>query len=60
MIVESVCEAAPGRKVAYLPKLDEAARYVQSVLQPDDLVLTLGAGDITTLHDRLVAAGAEW
>ncbi|HEX2052203.1 MAG TPA: UDP-N-acetylmuramate--L-alanine ligase [Actinomycetota bacterium] len=59
LIVESVCESAPGRKVAYLPKLDQAARYVQSVVRPDDLVLTLGAGDITTLHDRLATGAPE-
>ena len=53
LIVESICETAPGRKVAYLPRLDEAARYLRSVVRDDDLVLTLGAGDVTTLHDRL-------
>jgi UDP-N-acetylmuramate--alanine ligase len=53
LIVESVCEAAPGRKVAYLPKLNEAARYLRGEVRAEDLILTLGAGDITTLHDRL-------
>jgi UDP-N-acetylmuramate--alanine ligase len=53
LIVDSVCESAPGRPVAYLPRLNDAARYLQAVLRPDDLVLSLGAGDITTLYDRL-------
>jgi UDP-N-acetylmuramate--alanine ligase len=53
LIVDSVCESVPGRPVAYLPRLDDAARYLQDVLKPDDLVLSLGAGDITTLYDRL-------
>lgn len=53
LIVESVCETAPGLKVAYTPRLNDAARYLQDVARPGDLVLSLGAGDITTLFDRL-------
>jgi UDP-N-acetylmuramate--alanine ligase len=53
LIVDSVCESVPGRPVAYLPRLNDAARYLRDVLRPEDLVLSLGAGDITTLHDRL-------
>lgn len=53
LIVDSICDTSPGSKVAYLPRLDDAARYLRTVVRPDDLILTLGAGDITTLHDRL-------
>lgn len=60
LIVESVCEFAPGRCVAYLPRLNEAARYLVDIVREDDLVLTLGAGDVTTLSDRLAGeAGAR-
>lgn len=54
LIVEAVGEAAPARRVAYLPRLSEAALYLREVIRPGDLVLTLGAGDVTTLSDRLV------
>ncbi|HEU4866887.1 MAG TPA: UDP-N-acetylmuramate--L-alanine ligase [Actinomycetota bacterium] len=54
LIVDAICESSPGRKVIYAPRLDDAARYVRSIVRPDDLILTLGAGDITTLHDRLI------
>lgn len=53
LIVQSVCEHAPGRKVAYLPRLNEAAEYLREAVRVNDLILTLGAGDITTLPDRL-------
>lgn len=53
LIVESVCEHAPGRRVAYLPRLDDAAGYLREAVRANDLILTLGAGDITTLPDRL-------
>jgi UDP-N-acetylmuramate--alanine ligase len=53
LIVDSICESVPGRPVAYLPRLNDAAHYLRDVVRPDDLVLSLGAGDITTLYDRL-------
>ncbi|MEX2587276.1 MAG: UDP-N-acetylmuramate--L-alanine ligase [Actinomycetota bacterium] len=59
LVVEAVGEAVPGRRVAYLPKLSEAARYLAGVVRPGDLVITLGAGDVTTLHDRLLGTPGE-
>lgn len=53
LVVEALGDFTPGRRVAYLPKLSEAASYLRQVVRPGDLVLTLGAGDVTTLHDRL-------
>lgn len=55
LVVDSVCEASPGKTVAYLPRLDEAAEYLTNLLRPGDLLLGLGAGDVTTLPDRLFA-----
>ncbi|HEX2149700.1 MAG TPA: UDP-N-acetylmuramate--L-alanine ligase [Actinomycetota bacterium] len=54
LIVDALWDSAPGLKVAYTPRLDDAASYIRSMVQPEDLILTLGAGDITTLHDRLI------
>lgn len=55
LVIDAACDAAPGRRVAYLPRLDEAAGYVRSILREGDLVLSLGAGDVTTLPQRIVA-----
>ena len=54
LIVDAVCEAAPGRQVAYLPRLEEAAAYVLGQLRAGDLLLSMGAGDITTLPQRVM------
>lgn len=54
LVVESVCEAAPGKRVAYLPKLREAAEFVTHNARPGDLVLSMGAGDITTLAEEIL------
>jgi UDP-N-acetylmuramate--alanine ligase len=54
LIVDAVCEARPGRQVAYLPRLEEAAGYVSAILREGDLVLSMGAGDITTFPQRVI------
>jgi UDP-N-acetylmuramate--alanine ligase len=54
LVVDAVCEARPGCRVAYLPRLEEAAGYVRSVMRAGDLVLGMGAGDITTLPQHVV------
>jgi len=53
MVVEAVRSIRPG-PAYYAEDLDQAAVLVGQSVQPDDLVLTLGAGDITTLPDLIV------
>lgn len=43
------------REVEYAPGLEEAAACVAALAEPGDVVLTLGAGDITELPDLLAA-----
>ncbi|MCW3044494.1 MAG: UDP-N-acetylmuramate--L-alanine ligase [Actinobacteria bacterium] len=54
LIVDAVSEARPGRRVAYFSHLGEAAGYVRAQLRAGDLVLSMGAGDITTLPQRVI------
>jgi len=48
--------AAVDRPAGYAPTLGEAFAWLQEYVQPGDVVLTLGAGDITTLGPQLLAA----
>jgi UDP-N-acetylmuramate--alanine ligase len=56
LIVDAVLGAHPESLVAYLPDRRDWAPYLRRVLRPGDLCLTLGAGDLTTLPDDLLAA----
>ncbi len=51
-----VAEAAraSGAETIYVPLRSELAAAVAAILQPDDLLLTLGAGDITGLATELI------
>lgn len=56
LLVQAVLDAHPWAEVAYLPTLDDVVAHLPKVLRPGDVCLTLGAGDVTVLPDRLQAA----
>ncbi|MFN2526650.1 MAG: UDP-N-acetylmuramate--L-alanine ligase [Actinomycetota bacterium] len=53
VIADAVCEQLPGRPVAYIPERTQLLDYLAITTRPGDLVLTLGAGDVTLLADEL-------
>jgi UDP-N-acetylmuramate--alanine ligase len=58
LIVRAVRAADSVADVRYAPTLDDAVAQLRQVLRPGDLCLTLGAGDVTTLPGRMMAAGS--
>ena len=55
LVADAVAAADPDRPVVYAPTREELRVAVASLLAPGDLCLTLGAGDLTTLADELLA-----
>jgi UDP-N-acetylmuramate--alanine ligase len=55
LVAAAAADAAGGRPVAWLPRLDDAERYLRGELREGDLVLTLGAGNVDALGRALVA-----
>lgn len=53
LIFDAVREAHPDQDVRYAVDLTAAEELVSGLLQPGDLCLTLGAGDVTGLPDGL-------
>ncbi len=37
----------------HIPKFEDIAKYIKEIIEPNDIVLTIGAGDITHLSDLL-------
>ncbi len=54
LIVDAVLDAHPETAVAYLPNRKDWDPYLERVLRPGDLCITLGAGDVTLLPDELL------
>ena len=55
LVVDAVLDAAPGRRVAWLPRRRDVLSWLEAELRPGDLCLTLGAGDLTTVPDEAMA-----
>jgi UDP-N-acetylmuramate--alanine ligase len=56
LVVDAVRAQDPRLAVTYAPGWEELRREVAGLLAPGDLCLTLGAGDLTTLPDELLAS----
>jgi len=56
LVVDAYLLERPGGPVFYMPRLGDAVRHLQARLQPGDLVLTIGAGDVLHVGERLLAA----
>ena len=58
-MADAVSAQDPRLPVVYAPTREELRQAVSAVLQPGDLCLTLGAGDLTVLPDQLLDA-PQW
>ncbi len=54
-----VADAVPGGRARFLPDRAEVPAAVAGTAKPGDLVLTMGAGDVTALGPVILAALAE-
>lgn len=59
LLLRCVLDAHPSLPVAYFPRRTELAERVAAYVRPGDLLLTLGAGDLTTLPDEIAARNAR-
>jgi UDP-N-acetylmuramate-alanine ligase len=55
LIAQSAADAAAGRPVWWLPRIDDAEAHLRAELGEGDLLLTLGAGNVDELAGRLAA-----
>jgi UDP-N-acetylmuramate--alanine ligase len=56
LVAAAAADAAHGRPVWWLPRMDDAESMLRAELREGDVLLTLGAGDVDELARRLVAA----
>ena len=51
-----VADAVPGGRALFLPDRTQVAPLIARIAEPGDVVLTMGAGDVTALGPQLVEA----
>ncbi len=56
LLVRAVLDAHPQQHVVYLPRRDDVVELVPRLAGPGDILLMLGAGDLTTVPDEWFAA----
>jgi len=56
LVADAVAAHLPSKRVIYAPNREDLRIQVAALLQPGDVCCTLGAGDLTTLPDELLAA----
>ena len=59
MVAEEAADHAGGGRVWWVPTAEQAAQALGPRLEPGDLLITIGAGDIDKLAEALVREGAE-
>ena len=59
LVARAAADAAHGRRVAWTPSHDDAERLLNGSLGPGDVVITLGAGDVDRLAERLTRRPAR-
>ncbi len=55
LVVDAIRASRPTAEVLLVPALDDLPDLLAELAQPGDLVITVGAGDITTVGPQLVA-----
>jgi UDP-N-acetylmuramate--alanine ligase len=53
-LLEELLEQHPRAQAAYLPHRGDVVAFLVSRSRPGDLVLTMGAGDVTTVGPELI------
>jgi UDP-N-acetylmuramate--alanine ligase len=59
LVAGAAADAAGGRPVWWLPRIEDAERMLRATLGEGDLVVTLGAGNVDELARRLVVPPEE-
>ena len=54
LLVDATMDRHPHRALAWMPTLDDVVAYLVRNLRPGDLLMTVGAGDVTTVGPRVL------
>ena len=55
LIVDAICETRPRPNVYYIPEIRAIPQVLHTISTPKDTVLTMGAGDVSSVGDEFMA-----
>ncbi len=53
-LIDSIIESGFENKIIYIPKLKDISEYLEQNIKENDMILVMGAGDITRVSDELL------
>ena len=56
LVVNAVLDANPTARVVWLPKREELISFLARAIEPGDVCISMGCGDIASLPDEILAA----
>ena len=59
LVVNAVLDAHPWQRVAWVPKRGELIEFLAAELQPGDVCISMGCGDVASLPSEVLARLAE-
>lgn len=59
LLVDAILQSNPGKQVVYLPKKSDITSFLSYIVEPGDLILTVGAGDIWTVGREFLSSFQE-
>lgn len=59
LVADSTFDASPGKRIVYLPTLEQVADYIKSEAAPGDLFVTMGCGTIGRLPSMVLVNGTD-
>ena len=54
LLVDSLIDGGFKNRIIYLPNLSDVKEYLDEMIQKDDIVLIMGAGDVTRVTEELL------
>lgn len=54
LLVDYLIDNDFSKKIVYLPKLSDIEEYIEKIAKKEDLIIFMGAGDITRVSDSLI------
>jgi len=54
LLLDSLIDSGFRRKIIYIPKLQDISEYLQLNMRSGDMILIMGAGDVTRVTDELL------
>lgn len=59
LVADAILRHQPGKNVAYIPRLSDIVDWLRDITREDDLVITMGAGDVRIVGELFLGIDSQ-